>query len=136
MKNRSFLGIGWAFPTEFNMDRSSVSLVSDEKSICQSIKTLLSTTPGERIHRYDYGCSIRQYAFEIMDLTTQTIMKEQIERSIVMFEPRIRLNTVSFEMEQNDGIMLIHLDYTIRQTNSRSNMVYPFYLYEGTEITR
>lgn len=136
MKNRSFLGIGWAFPPELRDNTDAVTMVSDENSIHQSLNMLLSTTPGERIHRFDYGCPIRNYAFEVMHLTTQTIMKELIERAIILFEPRITLDKVLFEINEAEGVILIHLDYTIRQTNRRSNMVYPFYLNEGTEITR
>lgn len=136
MKNKSFLGKGWAFPPKFGDSENVVAMVSGEENIRQSINILLSTTPGERIHRYDYGCPIRQYAFEVMNLTTQTIMKELIEKAIILFEPRITLNKVLFEIEHEEGIILIHLDYTVRQTNRRSNMVYPFYLNEGTEIVR
>ena len=32
------------------------------------------------------------------------------------------------------GILRITLDYTIRRTNRRANMVYPFYLHEGTDL--
>lgn len=134
MKDKSFLGEGWNFPPEFGKDGTTI-MVSDEDDIRQSLHMLLSTTPGERVHRYDYGCPIRQYAFELMDVTTMTIMREIIERAIILFEPRISLNKVSFDMEQKEGVILIELDYTIRQTNRRSNMVYPFYLNEGTEIT-
>lgn len=136
MKEKSFLGTGWAFPPELDINNNSVSMVSNEEDIEQSIRTLLSTMPGERIHRFDYGCPIRHYAFEIMTLTTQTIMKETIARAIVLFESRISLNKITLEIMQLEGMILINIDYTIRQTNRRSNMVYPFYLNEGTEITR
>ncbi len=136
MNNQSFLGKGWSFPPEFKKDGVPTVMISEEENIRQSLQTLMSTTPGERIHRYDYGCPIKQYAFEIMDVTTQTIMRELIERSVILFESRISLNKVSFDIKPEGGMIWIHLDYTIRQTNRRSNMVYPFYLNEGTEISR
>ena len=33
------------------------------------------------------------------------------------------------------GILRVTLDYTVRHTNRRTNMVYPFYLNEGTDLT-
>ena len=52
-----------------------------------------------------------------------------------MFEPRVDLNRVDFEADDREGILRITLDYTIRQTNRRTNMVYPFYLNEGTDLS-
>lgn len=69
-----------------------------------------------------------------MDTTTQTLLREEIERAIILFEPRIEINSVTFQMEQAQGILHINLDYTIRQTNRRTNMVYPFYMKEGTDL--
>lgn len=134
MDIQSFLGIGWRFPVDFeNKDRT---MTEGEDNIRQSLWILLSTSPGERIHRFGYGCNIRKYAFEKMDVTTQTLLKEQIERSIILFEPRIILNTITFDMEQQEGVLFIDIDYTVRQTNRRSNMVYPFYLNEGTDLIK
>jgi len=41
---------------------------------------------------------------------------------------------VDFEADEKEGILRILLDYTVRQTNRRTNMVYPFYLNEGTDL--
>ena len=130
----TFLGNGWNAPPIFNRSGQPTRMVSNEENIRQSLQTLLSTSPGERVHRYDYGCAIRQYAFEVMDLTTQTLLRDEIERAVVMFEPRVELNRVDFEIDSAEGILNILLDYTVRQTNRRTNMVYPFYLNEGTDL--
>lgn len=80
-------------------------------------------------------CGIRQFAYELMTLTTQTIMRNVIEKSVLLFEPRISLERVSFDMSREaEGIMFIVLDYYVLRTNRRSNMVYPFYLREGTDL--
>jgi len=134
MKNNSFLGIGWNFPPEFKKEADATVMVSDDENIRQSLWTLLSTSPGERVHRHDYGCPIRKYVFEQMDVTTQTLLKEQIQKAIILFEPRITLDSILFDMKQLEGVLLIELNYTIHQTNRRSNMVYPFYLNEGTDL--
>ena len=52
-----------------------------------------------------------------------------------MYEPRVTLNEVTFDLESiYDGVLIICLDYMVRRTNSRSNMVFPFYLREGTAL--
>lgn len=107
----------------------------EEEDIRQSLEILMRTNPGERVHRYDFGCGIRRFVHEEMTLTTQTQMQDVISRAVLMFEPRVTLHDVDFDMERiYEGVIMIGLDYTVRRTNSRSNMVFPFYLNEGTEI--
>lgn len=135
MNDKAFLGKGWSFPPEFRKKNNATSLVKEEEDIKQSLHILLETTPGERIHRYDFGCGIKKFAYEAMTITTQTLMQDTIRQAILNFEPRIILNNLYFNMEQAaEGIMYIELDYTVRTTNNRSNLVYPFYLREGTDI--
>lgn len=134
---KSFLGRGWGFPPEFDRETGQVRMVTEEEDICQSLGILLSTAPGERIHRFDFGCGIRQFVYEPMTLTTQTIMRNMIEKAVLMYEPRISLERITFDMAREaEGIMEIVLDYVVLKTNRRSNMVYPFYLREGTDIEK
>ena len=86
------------------------------------------------MHRYDYGCPLRKYAFEVMDTEMVTQMRNDITRAVMLFEPRITLEEVSFEKREEEGVLLIKLVYTVVRTNNRSNMVYPFYLNEGTNL--
>lgn len=132
MEEKSFLGKGWAFPPEFGKGVSPAVMALEEEDIRQSLMILLMTEPGERVHRYDFGCKIRRFVHEEMTLANQTRMKNEIEKAVLLFEPRITLNEVGFNLEEMEtGVILIKLDYTVRRTNSRSNMVYPFYLREG-----
>jgi phage baseplate assembly protein W len=51
------------------------------------------------------------------------------------YEPRIDLNKIDIDpTDELEGVLLINLDYTVRATNSRKNMVYPFYKAEGNEL--
>ena len=137
LDNDGFLGKGWNFPP--TLTENGVKMVSYEEDIQQSLYVLLSTSPSERVNRYDYGCPLRKYAFEVMDTEMVTQMRNDITRAVMLFEPRITLEEVSFEKrEENDDLLLqevlIKLVYTVVRTNNRSNMVYPFYLNEGTNL--
>ena len=134
LRNDAFLGRGWGFPPE--LTERGVRMSSYEKDIEESLRILFSTSPGERVNRYDYGCPLRRYAFE--PLTTQTFvrMRNDITRAVILFEPRIELEDVSFEEQPEKGLLLIRLTYTVIRTNNRNNMVYPFYLNEGSNITK
>lgn len=132
LDNDAFLGKGWSFPP--TLTEGGVDMVECEEDIRQSLCILLSTSPGERVNRYDYGCPLRKYTFEVMDTEIVTQMRNDITRAILLFEPRITLEEVSFEKREEEGVLLIKLVYTIVRTNNRSNMVYPFYFNEGTSI--
>ena len=132
LDNDGFLGKGWNFPP--TLTENGVKMVSYEEDIQQSLYVLLSTSPSERVNRYDYGCPLRKYAFEVMDTEIVTQMRNDITRAVMLFEPRITLEEVSFEKKEEEGVLLVKLIYTIVRTNNRSNMVYPFYLNEGTNL--
>lgn len=134
-ENRSFLGRGWGFPPEFDKNRQTVLLTEDETDIERSLHILLSTRPGERIMVPEYGCNLDELLFKPLDLTLKTYVIDLIKTAILYFEPRIDVNRISMD-QSNDlgGLLLINIDYTIRTTNSRKNMVFPFYKEEGSEI--
>lgn len=133
--DKLFLGTGWSFPPEFNKASKDVRTVSAEDDILESLRILLATSPGERIMQPDYGCGLRAMVFENMSESTVTEIKDVIERAVLFFEPRITLNAVEVDAgEIYDGLIKIQLNYTVRATNTRSNMVYPFYFKEGTDV--
>lgn len=132
---KSFLGKGWSFPPEFRKEPLPLAVVAEEEDIGQSLQILLMTRPGERVHRFEFGCGISRFVQEEMTVTNQTLLREEIFDSVLMYEPRVTLNEVTFDLEEIvDGVLMICLDYTVRRTNSRTNMVFPFYLREGTAL--
>ncbi len=135
--NNSFLGQGWSFPPEFNPYTAEVDLVAEDQDILESLNILLSTNPGERIMLPQYGIGIRQAVFQTIDQSLVTYLEHIIRMGIVKFETRIELNAVNVDVaDVNQGVLYITVDYTVRKTNTRSNMVYPFYLEEGTNIPK
>lgn len=132
---KTFLGIGWAFPPTFDKRIKSVEMVSEAEDIRQSLYILLSTKQGERIIRPEYGSDVQSMIFEPIDVNTKTYLKESIRRAVLHFEPRITLNEVVVNAdEEEEGLLLITLNYIIRKTNTRTNMVYPYYIIEGTNL--
>ena len=130
---KAWLGTGWSFPPEFNRQSKDVMMVSEEEDIRQSLEILLSTVPGERIMHPSYGCGLKQLTFENLSESTLTEIRDVIDRAILFFEPRIQVDSIEVDIENvYDGIMTIEINYMIRITNSRDNMVYPFYFQEGT----
>jgi len=131
----SFLGKGWSFPPTFSKIREEgVEMVSGEEDIRQSLEIILSTRPGERLLHPDFGCNLDMLLFEPLTTSLVTKMKDIISTAITIYEPRVNLNNIKlYTDDETNNKVIIELDYTVRATNSRFNMVYPFYLEEGTE---
>lgn len=130
-EEHSFLGIGWGFPIRFDDINMDCSMVSKEQDISESLRILLATQPGERTMQPRYGCNMRQFVHEVASETLFTHIREVIRDAILRFEARIDVEDILTEYDPNEGILHITIEYRIRQTNSRHNMVYPFYLLEG-----
>ncbi|KKO44071.1 hypothetical protein WG68_17270 [Arsukibacterium ikkense] len=134
--DNAFIGIGWAFPPAFSPSTCQVAMVTDELDIEQSLRILFSTQPGERVMQPEYGCALQRYVFSAVDEHVLANIIAAIEHAVLFYEPRIRLLQVTPDLQQlYDGILLLRLSYQIRASNSRHNMVYPFYLLEGSEVS-
>ena len=134
-EENTFLGRGWAFPPSFNKQGTTLQLVDEESDIEQSLAILLSTLPGERPMNPEYGCDLKALTFSSVNSATVNSIKDLISRAILRFEPRISLENIQVDTSKtNDGLLRILLVYTIRKINIRTNMVYPLYFKEGTNI--
>lgn len=135
--DKAFLGTGWSFPPEFHRhaDTLGASMVSDEEDIRESLRILMSTRPGERVMQPGYGCGLHGRIFDSITESAVTRIKDLIERAVLFYEPRITLESIDINTEDVlEGVLKIQLNYRVRQTNSRSNIVYPFYYLEGSRV--
>ena len=131
----NFLGRGWSFPPTFRQEIPGVEMLEKEADVASSLEILLSTTLGERIMLPDYGCNLEELLFESLDTTTKTIIADKIESALLYHEPRIDVLKIKLDSSRElEGIILIEVEYRIRSTNTRYNLVYPFYKQEGTDV--
>lgn len=130
--SNTFLGTGWCFPPSFSASGRDVHLVSGQEDIEQSLAILLATQRDERIMQEDFGCNLNEFLFAEISQGLIGRIRDMVEYAILHHEPRVVLNSVDVsDSEADTGTLLINIDYTIRTTNSRFNMVYPFYLNEA-----
>ena len=128
---QEFLGIGWRFPVGLD-ERNEIAVSRYEESVQESIWIILSTSPGERLMRPEFGCGIHEFVFAPTNTRTLGLIRFHVEESLVRWEPRILLESVTAEPASDDpAVVMISIDYTVRATDSRFNLVYPFYLNEA-----
>lgn len=134
---QTFLGTGWSFPPTFDKISRGVVMVKNEDDIEESLRILLSTQPGERVMEPEFGCDLRPLVFEPMSSLLASSIENEVKIAVIRYEPRIDLNSVTIVFPDDvlhDGVVFINIDYTVRITNTRSNIVYPYYKIEGTNI--
>jgi len=124
MREADFLGKGWSFPVGLD----DVKIASGELSIQQSIWIILSTAPGERVMRPDFGCGLQELVFATNDSRTVRQAAQAVRDALIRWEPRIDVLDVTSEVKGNGEVLLINISYRVRSTNNLFNLVYPFYL--------
>lgn len=130
--SKSFLGTGFRFPVQVDPITGKVLTSSDEEDIRESIRIILGTQPGERPMSPHFGCPINTFVFGTTDYSSITLMKREVENSLIMWEPRIKdIKVEVIQSPEDDGVLLIEVSYVVRSTNNPYNLVYPFYISEG-----
>ncbi|SEL67059.1 hypothetical protein SAMN04487910_2984 [Aquimarina amphilecti] len=133
--NNKFLGNGWSFPPAFGVGGAEVELTSGEEDIKQSLQILLSTSLKERIMHPDFGCDLTQFLFEELDQKFANELSGIVSRAVLLYEPRIEVNNVLItDIDPENGVVHIDIDYMVRATNNRFNLIYPFYINEASSV--
>jgi uncharacterized protein len=126
---RPMIGAGWHFPIGRANANEMIKTAADETSVRQSIEIILSTARGERAMRPDFGCNLNRLLFAPNNGTTRALAAFEVKEALRTWEPRIDVLDVAVRA---DGVeteqLLIDIDYRVRNTDSRFNFVYPFYL--------
>lgn len=129
----AFLGTGWGFPPEFTVGGANVRMVSLEEDVRESLLIILSTRVRERAMHSNFGCDLHRFVFHEISARLQTGIRQAVGDALLQYEPRIEVDDVLVNFdEQIEGKVHIDIEYTITATNTRFNMVYPFYLNEAT----
>jgi phage baseplate assembly protein W len=127
------LGSGIAFPLQVDR-RGGIALAHDETDVDQAIELILSTAPGERPMRPEFGCGVHDFVFDTIDAGTVARMETEIRNALDRWEPRIDVARVDFDLDGVDrGELLINISYELRATNHMRNLVYPFYVIPAEE---
>ncbi len=130
MKVEDFLGSGWKYPV--SIKNGKIVSSGGEDSIRESIIIILTTAKGERVMRPDFGCEINELVFAQNTTSTATLIEFYIKEALLKWEPRIEVLDVSATPDEDERDKIdINIEYMVKTTNTRDNLVYPFYLDKG-----
>jgi phage baseplate assembly protein W len=106
-----------------------IAMVSGDEAIRQSILLLLTTLPGERVMRPDYGCPLHRLLFAPNDATTAGLAIHYVRQALVRFEPRIDIVSLDAgapavrELGAADASkLIISLVYRVKSTNRQASL--------------
>ena len=126
-----FIGRGWAFPIRTDAN-GGIALVGREREIAEAIRLIVSTTPGERPMRPDFGCRIHDFVFAPADAMTASAISDEVTRAVTMWEHRVDVEAVDVLQAPDDQtVFYIDIHYRLKATNSRYNLVFRFYVIPG-----
>jgi phage baseplate assembly protein W len=122
-----FVGAGWAFPLAVDA-RGGIALARRDQELEQAIRLILATYPGERPMRPDFGSRLRDYVFRSATIDTAAELADEVQKALLRWEPRIVVDAVNVTVDPDEHNRLyIDLYYSIKGTNDRRNLVFPFY---------
>jgi phage baseplate assembly protein W len=89
--------------------------VQGEQTVRQALLLLLSTRPGERVLRPEYGCDLHRLMFEPNDETTAGVAIYHVRRAIERWEPRVEILDLDAGPDlEEPGRLNIVLAYRVR----------------------
>jgi len=122
-----FIGAGWAFPLRTDAT-GGIALVSREREVEESILLILGTAPGERPMRPEFGCRIHDEVFAEADAATAGRIASDVRAALRRWEPRIGVEEVLVSADPDEpSTLYIDVRYSVKATNDRRNLVFPFY---------
>ncbi|GAB1688904.1 GPW/gp25 family protein [Krasilnikovia sp. M28-CT-15] len=122
-----FIGTGWAFPTGVAAT-GGIALVRGDTELVQAMRLILSTYPGERPMRPDFGCRLRDFVFRAGTLDTVAELTAEVRRALLRWEPRVDVVNVEVNPAEDDpSVLYIEITYRPKDTNDHRNLVFPFY---------
>lgn len=127
----NFIGAGWSFMPGRGLGvngEGGIALMESDRDIMKSIFLILSTAPGERVMRTEFGCGIHDLVFDVPGPALFGRVMYEVQQALGRWEPRINVNEVRVSVDALEPErLLIDINYTVRQTNNERNLVYPFY---------
>lgn len=112
--------------------RGSIERVEGSALVRQAILLLLSTVPGERVMRPEYGCDLYRLLFSPNDDTTAGLAIHYVRQAIERWEPRAEILEVDAARNRERPELLdIFLRYRVRATQHVEDLVFSLDLVEG-----
>lgn len=121
-----FIGAGWAFPVGVDA-RGGIALARGHDELAQAIRLILMTYPGERPMRPEFGSRLREFVFGGATWENASAIGNEVRAALLRWEPRVDVTGVDVTPDHDAAMLYIDIEYKVKATNDRRNLVFPFY---------
>ncbi|WP_329056191.1 GPW/gp25 family protein [Amycolatopsis sp. NBC_01488] len=127
------IGAGWGFPLGYTPS-GGFDLARGPRKLEQSMRLILTTYPGERLMRPDFGSRLRDYVFATVSLDTATELSGEVRRALTRWEPRAEItDVVTLPDPDEPSLLYIDIRYRLVDTGDERSLVFPFYTVPDSE---
>ena len=109
--SKGFKDISMSF--EVNPINSDLIGVKNDTAISRSIRNLVLTTPGERFFNEDLGSGVSQLLFDTVDDISAAVIRDEVEQTIIRFEPRVKLQDVAVKPNYDNNEFDVTVSYDV-----------------------
>ena len=96
-----------------NTVTNDVNVVEDVVAVKRALKNLIQTNFYERPFQPELGCGIRELLFENFTPMTKVFLQRKIEEVIVNYEPRVELQNVTVDDDQDRNRLVIDIYFYV-----------------------
>jgi uncharacterized protein len=122
-----FVGTGWAFPPQLTAS-GGIAMVQRERELEEAMRIVLLTYPGERPMRPEFGSRVRDFVFRSVDDAMTASLAFEVEGALQRWEPRVNVLKVTATPDPDEpSLVFIDIQYAVKGTNDRRNLVFPYY---------
>ena len=109
--SRGFKDISMSF--QVNPINNDIIGVKNDTAIARSIRNLIFTVPGERFFNESLGSEVSKVLFDTLDDISAAVIRDEIEQTIIRFEPRVKLSDVKVEPDFDNNEFNVTVSYNI-----------------------
>lgn len=85
--------------------------------------------------RLDYGSFLHENIYDAGATNNLRYLAEQMKIDIRLYEPRIIVHEIDIDDTKiADGLVQFKIHFEVQANNVRDNIVFPYYILEGTHI--
>lgn len=116
----------------------AIAMAEHDRAVRQSILLLLSTRPGERVMRADYGCWLQRLVFAPNDAGTAGLAIHYVGEALQRWEPRVAIQRLDagadLHCSDDAAVLAIVLEYRVRRTGWEERLALGYDLHRGRLI--
>ena len=109
--SQGFKDISMSF--QYNPLNNDLIALKNETAIARSIRNIIFTLPGEKFFNPNFGSRINRSLFENIDEISASIIRDEIQNSIINYEPRVELIDIKATPDYNNVSFDVLIQYRI-----------------------